>query len=523
MDTVGVLNIMAQDPSPQFFTIPDFIFKGGQRDEGIAIEGVNGRTITYRGLRENVQMVVGWLNSLGFRRKDRIAIALPDGFEMAISLVAIPSGFTAIPLNPSFSVSEFNSYMLDIGAKALVTDQNEGTPLRGVAKDQGIEVIELILPKSKGEVAFTIAGHSGNPAGEPEFAGTEDVAFVMQTSGTTSKPKWVPLTQSNVCYNVFNRSKYLAASVEDRGLIIVPLFHAQGLMSLYGSLYSGGIAVCPPSFNPLEFYRLLDSVRPTWYVGGSTIHQSVLDTAKGNEDIISRSRLKRIRTGAGSTPQRTMQELERLFGAHFIETYATTEGGATAWNPDPSHSNCFILCYPFGPEVTIIGDDAQILPQGKHGEIMVRGPSVFGGYENDPTANFAAFIDGWFRTGDRGYLDEVNHLHLDGRVKEVINRGGEKVAPQDVEEALLEHQAVAEAVVFPVPHPTLGEDVVAAIVLRRGQEVGEKDLRAFLFDRLVYFKVPTRIVFVESIPKGPAGKVSRLDMARTLGFLQEVR
>lgn len=506
-------------PSLQFHTIPEYIFRAGVRHDSVAIGGVDGRTLTYGGLREKVRMIVGGLNSQGFSRNDRIAIVHQDGLEMAACLVAILSGFTAIPLNPSLRTAEFSGYFSTIGAKALVTEPGDEAPLKGVAKDLGIETVEVRSLKGSGEEAFTIVCPSGHPPEEPKFAGPEDKSFILQSSGTTSKPKWIPITHSNACWNIQNRINYLSETADDRGLIIAPLFHAQGLFSLLSCICAGGMAVCAPGFSPVKFYSWLDSVRPTWYTSGPAVHQLVLDTANEKMDVISRSCLRQIRTGSGSTPQSTLQELGRLFRTSLIESYASTEGGAIGWNPDPAHSTGFRLCYPYGPEVAIIGDDAQALPQDKLGEIVVRGPAVFKGYINDPLATSAAFVDDWFRTGDRGYLDGEKFLHLAGRIKEEINMGGEKVAPQEVERALLEHPAIAEAVAFPVPHQTLGEVVAAAVVLKRDQCVSENDLRAFLFSHLVYFKVPTRIVFVDSLPKGPVGKVSRLDMAKALDLL----
>ena len=503
--------------SPQFFTIPDYIFKGGQLDTRIAIEGIDGRTITYRGLRENVRTIVNGLNSLGFKKNDRIAIVFYDGVEMAVTSVAIPSGFIAIPLSPQLKPSELTSYLVDIGAKAVIMDNRYEGALKGTTKACGIEVVEILSPKEKKDGVFTISGHLNSSIEDNKYAAPEDVAFIMQTSGTTAKPKWIPRTHSNVCWAMFIQNKFLGPAAEDKGIIAAPLFHGQGLFVLYSSLFAGSTAVCA-SFNPAEFYHWLDSLKPTWYIGGSTIHQWVLDAAEGNEDLISRIKLKVIRTGAGSTPQKTLQGLEKLFGAHAVETYAMTETGTIAWNPNPSQNKKFNLCYRFGSEVQIVGEKGQTLERGNRGEISVCGPAVSKNYENNPAATSSAFINGWFRTGDLGYIDQENCLHIEGRFKEVINRGGEKIAPQEVEDVLQEHPAIAEAVVFPVPHPRMGEDVAAAVVLKKEFKISEKDLRMYLFNHLTYFKVPTRITFVEYIPKEPAGKMNRLDMAKKLGI-----
>jgi acyl-CoA synthetase (AMP-forming)/AMP-acid ligase II len=481
--------------------------------EGVAVEGVDGRKMTYGGLFESSRMIVSDLNSLGFSRNDRIAIAFPDGLEMAVAAVAIPSGFTAIPFSPKLKPSELETNLIDVKAKALITGERE-SPLKDAAKELGIEVFGILQKDRAGP--FTIDGIINKVIREPRLAQEEDFAFLMQSSGTTSKPKNILRTNSSICWTVFNMNHYLAPAADDLGLIAAPLFHAQGLFVLYSSLFAGSASICAP-FNPLEFYDWLEAFRPTWYIGGPTLHQWVMDTAAGRE-ALSRLNLKVIRTGAGSLQQRTMQELEKIFGAQVKETYAMTESGIIAWNPNPSRDRRFRICYPFGPEIKIIGEDGRSLGSGEAGEIAVRGPEISLRYEDNPEESSLAFVDGWFKTGDRGFIDDANFLHLIGRLKEFINRGGEKVSPQEIEEALLEHPAVADAVSFPIPHQRLGEDVAAAVVLKKGAEASEKDLRIFLFKRLAYFKVPTRIVFIGSIPKGPSGKANRLEMAKTLGI-----
>jgi acyl-CoA synthetase (AMP-forming)/AMP-acid ligase II len=254
------------------------------------------------------------------------------------------------------------------------------------------------------------------------------------------------------------------------------------------------------------------------YSAVPAVQQSIIEMAKENKDVISRSRLRLVRTGTASLPSKTLKELERIFGVPVVETYGSTEAiGIGRSSPCMGHRLGALK--PIAPGIEIMNEKGNELHQGELGEIAVRGPNVFKGYEDDPEANKAAFVDGWFRTGDLGYFDGEGYLHLVGRVKEIINKGGEKVAPQEIDSALMEHPVVAEAVAFPVPHKTLGEDVDAAVVLREGGQVTEGELRSFLFDRLAYFNVPTRIVFVKMIPKGPTGKANRSDMARTLGLL----
>jgi acyl-CoA synthetase (AMP-forming)/AMP-acid ligase II len=499
-------------------TIREMILPNVKTEGAIAIEDIWGRKTSYKELYDQISDVVGVFNGAGFRRNDRIAMALPSGPEMAVAVIALTCGFTTIPLNPSQTLLEYGRILPEVNAKAMIVEKGSESLAGKAAKDQGMELMELVISKGDRSGIFSLASFDTRTTIEPEFACPEDVANVILTSGTTAKPKLVPWTHSMIYWGNYFSNLNSGLISSDRLLTFNPLFHAAGLTNIYRALYCGGTVICPPAFQASEFFRWFDITKPTVYGATPVMQQSILEMVDGNVEIILRSRLRFIRVGTASLPSKTLKELEGIFGVLVVETYASTEVigiGSSSFSLE--HKPGVLI--PVIPELRIIDHTGKLVPQGELGEIAVKGPNVFKGYENDPEANKAAFVDGWFRTGDLGYLDEEGYLHLGGRVKEVINKGGEKVAPQDVEEALMEHQAVAEAVAFPVPHPTLGEDVVAAVVLKKGQYVGEKDLRSFLFDRLAYFKVPTRIVFVESIPKGATRKVNRLDMAQTLGLL----
>ena len=494
------------------------VFFNGQKPAATALEDLEGRKTTYGQLHDHVCNVVGTLNGGGFRRNDRIAITLPNGPEMAVAVVALACGFTTIPLDPNQTAFEYGKYMERVHARALLVEKGSELASRKVAKDLGMEILEIIKSEDGRAGIFSLAGFDGISKSEQEFAKPEDTAYILFTSGTTFRPKMIPWTHSMICWGAYYNQLGLPLIASDRYLILNPPFHAAGLNNIYRALSTGGTILCSPGFQRSEFFRWIAQAQPTIYSGPPSVHQSIIEMAKENMGVISRSRLRLIRTGLAPLPSNTLKELERVFGAPVVETYSSTEAISIGGSP-LSMGHRLGAFKPFIPEIEIMDEKGNVMNKGELGEIVVRGPNVFKGYEDDPEANKAAFVDGWFRTGDLGYFDSEGYFYLAGRVKEMINKGGEKVAPQEVEEALMAHQAVAEAVAFPVPHPTLGEDVAAAIVLKKGQNVHEKDLRAFLFDRLTYFKVPTRIVFVESIPKGPAGKVRRLDMARNLGFL----
>jgi acyl-CoA synthetase (AMP-forming)/AMP-acid ligase II len=481
-----------------------------------AIEDVRGKMMTYRQLQDHVNRFVGGLNGVGFRRNDRIAIVMPNGPEIAVTLVSVACGFTAILLNPNYTTPEFEQYLSKIKVKALLVERGSRSPSMEVAKSLGLELFEL-APRGGGEEGpFARAALDSHGKEEPDFAKPEDIAFVLLTSGTTALPKRIPLTHMNLCWGVYCFNKHSGMTGADRNLIIFPFFHSGGMFTLFKSLNTKGTAICTPGFRPSEFFEWLDRTHPTTYTGTPTMFQIIVAMAKDHREVVSRSKLKWMVTGAAAMPYKLMRELEGTFGVPVIETYVASEGmvGVSPLPPLVRKHAAVIPCI----DVAIIDELGNVVPTGTLGEITVRGPNISKGYEDDPETNELAFFNGWFKTGDLGYMDGDGYLHLSGRVKEIINKGGEKIAPFEIDETLLKHPAVAEAVAFPVPHPSLGEDVNVAVVLSKGQTASEDELRMYLFDRLAHFKVPTRILILPEIPKGPSGKVKRFEMAQALGL-----
>jgi acyl-CoA synthetase (AMP-forming)/AMP-acid ligase II len=497
----------------------DLLSNLGQPNESIAIEEIFGQKMTYGCLREQIHSTVGSLNSIGFKRNDRIAIALPNGTEMLVASICLASGFTICPLNPNHREGELGRDLNIRGIKALLAERGSGMPARKVAEEQGIETLE-ISPKEGAAGLFQLINCDAKSGQDPAFAKPEDDIIVAITSGTTSKPKRIPLTHSNLYYDILYTRRALKLSPEDRCLNFFPYFHMAGLKTVIFYLVTGGCVISPPEFTITEFFKWVDKFRPTVCWTSPTQNQLILEQVGENAGVISRSRLRFIVTGGGALPASSIIGLERAFKVPVLEWYGMSEAGAICINPlPPLQRKPGSVGLSMGSDVAIRGDGEMQLTKGKIGEVVIRGPNVFRGYENDPEANKAAFVDGWFRTGDLGYFDGEGYLYIRGRVKEIINKGTEKIAPQEIDEALLKHPAVAEAVAFPVPHPTLGEDVAAAVVPRGGSSVTENELRIFLFDSLAYFKVPTRIVIIEEIPKGALGKIKRSEMARELGLI----
>jgi acyl-CoA synthetase (AMP-forming)/AMP-acid ligase II/acyl carrier protein len=487
--------------------------------EAIAISAPGRAPLAYGRLFAQVKDTRETLNAMGIGRNDRVAIVLPNGGELATAFLAVASGATSAPLNPAYGASEFEFYLSDLNARALIVASGMDSPARGVARAGDVPIIEL-SPVLKAEAGvFTLTGEGRVTAGESGFAQPDDVALVLHTSGTTSRPKIVPLTQTNLCTSAHNIQRAFELAAGDRCLNVMPLFHIHGLVAaILSTLASGASVVCTPGFDVSEFFGWLQTFRPTWYTAVPTMHQAVLNHAAGHENIITRCPLRFIRSCSAPLPPKVMAELESVFKVPTIESYGMTEAAhQMTSNPlPPRQRKPGSVGMATGPEVAILDEGGNRLAPCEIGEIVVRGANVTQGYDNNPEANESAFIDGWFRTGDQGFVDEDGYLFISGRMKEIINRGGEKVAPREVDDTLLEHPAIEQAVAFAVPHATLGEDVAVAVVVRENATLTEREIREFAFARLADFKVPSQVVFVKEMPKGPTGKLQRLGLAEKL-------
>ncbi len=487
-----------------------------------AIRAPERASLSYGGLRELAQSTVAKLNSIGIGRGDRVAIVLPNGPEMAAAFVAIACGATTAPLNPAYKAEEFEFYLTDLSAKALVIQKGWESPAREVAVKLGVPVLELSPDMHGGAGHFALEGGSPATAAKPGMAQDDEVALVLHTSGTTARPKIVPLTHTNVTASARNIAGTLALTRADACLNVMPLFHIHGLIAAtLASLAAGGAVICTPGFNALRFFAQLEEVKPTWYTAVPTMHQAIVSRAKGNQEIIARNPLRFMRSSSSSMPPQVIAELEQVFGAPLIEAYGMTEAThQMASNPmPPAVRKPGKVGVAAGPEIAIMDNDGALLPRGGLGEIVIRGANVTAGYENNPKANQEAFENGWFRTGDQGVMDDEGYISITGRLKEIINRGGEKVSPREVDEILMDHAAVAQVVCFGMPHPKLGEEVAAVVVLREGQQVTERELQAFVSSRAAEYKVPKKILFMDEIPKGATGKLQRIGLAAKLGIV----
>jgi acyl-CoA synthetase (AMP-forming)/AMP-acid ligase II len=364
---------------------------------------------------------------------------------------------------------------------------------------------------------------NGPQAARAKSGAARDVALLLHTSGTTARPKLVPLTTGNLRASVQHIIETLHLAPEDRCLNVMPLFHIHGLVAgLLTPLAAGGSVVLPEGFDAFAAPRWIEEELPTSYTAVPTIHQLLLQRSAPGMAAVG-SRLRFIRSSSAALPPAVIGELEARFQVPVVEAYGMTEAAhQITSNPlSPGVRKAGTVGTGNGVEVRVIGETGGELPVGETGEVAIRGPNVMSGYLGNAEANSAAFVGGWFRTGDQGSVDPEGYLRLTGRLKEIINRGGEKVSPREVDEALLLHPAVAQAVAFSLPHALLGEEIGAAVVLREGCGAGERELRRFVAERLAPFKVPRRIVFLSQIPKGPTGKVQRIGLARRLGLVAE--
>ncbi|MBV8659414.1 MAG: AMP-binding protein [Burkholderiales bacterium] len=481
--------------------------------------------LRYDGLHRLIEQTVASLNALGIGRGDRVAIVLPNCPEMAAAFVAVASACTAAPLNMGYRADEFEFYMTDLKAKALLVAAGSETVARDVAAQLGVAVFEITPTPDLGAGSFTIQG-APIQRDTPVVTGlvqADDIALILHTSGTTSRPKIVPLSQRNVCASARNIAETLQLTAEDRELHVMPLFHIHGLIAGVLAPFSVGSEVfCTPGFNALKFFGWMKECKPTWYTAVPTMHQTILARAGNNMDVIEAHPLRFIRSSSSSMPTRVIAELEAVFKAPLIEAYGMTEAAhQMASNPLPPGKRLpGSVGLAAGPEVQVMDTQGNLLAPGETGEVVIRGDNVTRGYENNEKANAEAFTHGWFRTGDQGSIDADGYLTLTGRLKEIINRGGEKISPLEVDEVLMAHPAVMQVVTFAMPHAKLGEDVASAVVLREGHAVQEHELREFAAIKLADFKVPRKILFMAEIPKGATGKLQRIGLAAKLGLVE---
>lgn len=473
--------------------------------------------LTYSRLLLQLETIRESLNAFGFGRNDRIITVLDNGPEMAVAFMGLASCVTAVPLNPAYRPDELRFYLSRLNAKALVVGAQDQTDVKELGHQLRLRIIELVPQPDAEAGVFELHCSGSRPAAQTGFGHVDDVALILHTSGTTSAPKIVPLTHENICAQAKNNQVSLKLNATDLCLNIMPLFHSTGLVGVVlASLISGAGVVCPPGFYAPQFFDWLEEFQPTWFTAVPSMHQAILARARANKQRLDHLSLRFIRSSSTALSQPLMSELEQLFNVPIIESYGMTECGMIACNPLPPHQRKLRSAgVATSIDMKIVDHNNQVLGFNGEGEIVVRGACVVSGYEDDSRVNEESFTNGWFKTGDQGFIDDEGYLFITGRLKEIINRGGEKIAPLEVDQALLEHPFVEQAVTFPVRNESLGEEVAAAVVLRGG-DVSETELREFVFSRLAAFKVPRQILIVSEIPKASFGKLQRSRLADLL-------
>jgi acyl-CoA synthetase (AMP-forming)/AMP-acid ligase II len=407
-------------------------------------------------------------------------------------------------LNPGYKLDEFSFYIEDTSARLLLLPPDGADDARQAA--QGKVPVHAVEMDESGFVRIVGASATRKKFAPPS---PDDVALVLHTSGSTGRPKRVPIRHRNLAASAHNIMNTYALTPDDVSLCVMPLFHVHGLVaSVLSTFQSGGTVVIPVKFNPLSFWRVVRDTRASWYSAVPTIHQLLLSRAGAERPAGSES-LRFIRSCSAALPPEMMQSMEQVFGAPVLEAYGMTEAAhQMASNPQPPKSRKPGSVGPgTGVKISIMDAAGNHLAGGERGEVVIQGPNVVSEYENNPEANAKSFTNGWFRTGDQGYLDEEGYLILTGRIKELINRGGEKIAPREIDEVLLAHPSVAEAVAFGVPHATWGEEVEAVVVLSSPEQ--ESAILAFCKERLAEFKRPKKVHIVEKIPRTATGKIQR--------------
>ena len=494
-------------------TLADVLNPQSATDPAISVPG--GAKASYAEFGEEIERVAELLAGAGVQPGRAVSIALPNGLEFMVVFLAVArAGAIAAPLNPAYTADEFKFYMEDAEAQLAILPEGEHAA-REAAAQLGVPTIEASLDAA-GRTVLSRGGDALTARRDAPAPAPDDVALFLHTSGTTSRPKGVPLTHGNLAASIKNISDTYALTPDDIAMVVMPLFHVHGLIGVsLSTLSTGGSLVIPPRFSASRFWEQQHESGATWYSAVPTIHQILL--ARADDEDAPRESFRLIRSCSSALAPAVFEQLEARFGAPVLEAYGMTEA---------SHQMSSNLLPPgerlpgtvgkgTGVDIAIMDDDGNLLSAGEQAEVVIRGANVTHGYHNNPDANAEAFTNGWFRTGDQGFLDSDGTLTLTGRIKELINRGGEKISPLEVDAALLGHPAVAEAVCFGVPHEMYGEAVQAAVVV--SVDTDEDAIRAYCSEHLAGFKVPDRVHIIDTMPRTATGKIQRRHIAAMFG------
>lgn len=500
-----------QDPNQLFseLTIYNVLATVSRKHaHAIALNVPGGESYTYEQLFLRIKQIAEYLIHQGVSQTslDRVAIVMPNSPEMSISVLGVALVATAVPFNPSYTEEEYLFYLQQSHSDFLLIDDHQSEALKAALK------LDIKVIKFKELAEFS----AKNSFYQLPNISPSDIALLLLTSGSTGRSKIVPLTHLNLCSSAMDVAKSLSLSSNDRCLSMWEQFHIGGIVDLLlAPLISGGQVISAGSFNSNNFFKLLEDFKPTWFQGVPTTLKELCFVIKKNQYEVRHSSLRLIRSVAAALPEASLIEIQSLFKVPVIRTFGMTEASPLISSTEVNTSPLKLKTVgkPCGPEVQIHDPIGQALPIGLDGLIAIKGPNVFSGYEGDDSANQETFKDGWFYTGDTGYFDIDGDLFITGRVKEMINRGGEKVSPKEIDDVILKHPAILEAATFSIPHLTLGEEIGLAVVLKPEAKITQADLKAFASLSLSPFKVPSRLIFMENLPKCPVGKIRRQEIA----------
>ena len=488
-----------------------------QNDDLIFLTSEKNEKLSYGEFKIFNEKISRQLAATNIINSDRAAIVLPNGPLMASSFLSISSYMSAAPLNPSYKQEEFEFYLDDLKPKFLLVEPNSKSLAVIAAKNLNIPVFEMKISDNQPLGTFELFDKETDYKNPNDY----DEALVLHTSGTTSRPKIVPLSNLNIFTSAVNISKSLKLTADDHCLNIMPLFHIHGLIAVLSASAKVGASVCASNgFNALKFLDLAETQNITWYSGVPTMHQAILLRAQKNSDKAKKLNLRFIRSSSASLPPAIFEQLNDIFETPVIEAYGMTEAThQMASNPlPPAIQKPGLVGMPAGPEICIMNDKNEKLPEGEIGEICIKGDNVTNGYENNPEANKQSFVNDWFRTGDEGFFDEDGYLKISGRLKEIINKGGEKISPLEVDNILMDFPPIDQALCFGYKDKMLGEDIAVAIKLKENKSCTEDDIKSYANEKLAKFKIPKKIFIVEDIPKGATGKLQRIGLAKKFGL-----
>jgi acyl-CoA synthetase (AMP-forming)/AMP-acid ligase II len=505
---------MSSAPAP-FTSIPEALTAwAAETPRAIALLAPGRDPLTYGELHQAVERLAAALRARGLARDDGIALLIPDGLELCLALLAAISVGIAVPLPWPRPEAEYRRVLDSQHVRAILVSAE--FPAAALPPSARQHPIIALAPGPSGRlVDLRIDGPPVGRAVSATAPHPDDIALILHSSGTTGAPKRIPRLHRNIIANCHAVTRARAASASDRCLSVAPATHSQGFNLLAFTIFTGASLARAPGADLRALPGLVRAYQPTYLSTTPAVLRLLRGEHAALREAIAHSPLTRIHSSAGPLSASDLDQLEAALGVPILNGYGMSEVSGIAGEPYPRLKRVPGAVGPPWCEVTLRDEDGAVLGAGAIGEIAVRGATLFPGYLDDPAANEAAFLaDGWFRTGDLGFLDDAGYLHLSGRRGEVINRGGEKIVPREVEDELLAHPMVAEAAVFGVPDARLGEDVVAAVVLKPGAQVKSWELRDWLLDRLAAHKVPRRIAFLDQFPYTNTGKVQRGELAR---------